>query len=61
MATKKIQMKGGTRLAEKNPTWLKQGTGDLVSLGVGAVLITYGSISAVSGHYKLATGKGKID
>jgi hypothetical protein len=61
MATKKIQMAGGTRLAEKNPTWLKQGTGDLVSLGVGALLVGYGSVNAVMGHYKLATGKGKID
>ena len=61
MATKKIQMAGGTRLAEKNPTWLKQGTGDLVSIGVGCALLGYGTISCISGHYKLATGKGKLN
>ena len=60
METKKIQMAGGTRLAEKNPTWLKQGTKDLASIGVGCVLVGYGMISAISGHYKLATGKGKL-
>lgn len=60
METKKIQMKGGTCQAEANPTWLKQ-PGDALPLAVGAGLIAFGSINAVIGHYRLATGKGKIE
>lgn len=53
-------MKGGTTLGEMNPTWLKQ-PGDAIPLAVGAVLIAYGSVTCAMGHYKLATGKGKLD
>ena len=53
-------MKGGTKLGEMNPTWLKQ-PGDAIPLAVGAVLIAYGSVTCAMGHYKLATGKGKLD
>lgn len=60
METKKIQMTGGTCLGEKNPTWLKQ-PGDALPLAFGAALIAYGSVSCAIGHYRLATGKGKID
>jgi len=60
METKKIQMKGGTCQAEANPTWLKQ-PGDAIPLAIGATLIASGIVSAVIGHYRLATGKGKIE
>lgn len=52
-------MKGGTNLGEKNPTWLKQ-PGDSIPLAFGALLVGYGFVSAVVGHYRLATGKGKL-
>ena len=60
MATKAVQMKGGTKLGEMNPTWLKQ-PGDAAPLIFGALLIGYGSINCAIGHYRLATGKGKLD
>jgi hypothetical protein len=60
METKKIQMKGGVCQAEKNPTWWKQ-SGDAIPLAFGATLVGYGLITAVIGHYRLATGKGKLD
>ena len=58
MELKKIQMAGGTRLMEKNPTWMKQ-SGDTATLVVGAGLVTFGFVQCVSGYWKLATGKGK--
>eukprot|EP00581_Thalassiosira_minuscula_P008028 CAMPEP_0183702224 /NCGR_PEP_ID=MMETSP0737-20130205/401_1 /TAXON_ID=385413 /ORGANISM="Thalassiosira miniscula, Strain CCMP1093" /LENGTH=96 /DNA_ID=CAMNT_0025928799 /DNA_START=49 /DNA_END=339 /DNA_ORIENTATION=+ len=58
MEIKKIQMKGGTCQAEYNPTWLKQ-DGDNLTLAFGALLVGYGSVQAVIGFYRLATGKGK--
>ena len=60
MARKEIQMKGGTCQGEANPTWLKQ-PGDMVPLAIGAALIGYGSVTCAIGHYRLATGKGKMD
>mmetsp|Transcript_14854 Transcript_14854/g.35741 ORF Transcript_14854/g.35741 Transcript_14854/m.35741 type:complete len:130 (-) Transcript_14854:442-831(-) len=58
MATKKIQMKGGTCQAEHNPTWLKQ-DGDWIPLAFGAALVGYGAVLTSVGFYRLATGKGK--
>jgi len=60
MEAKKIQMKGGTCLGGDNPTWYKQ-QGDIIPLAFGAALVGFGSISCVMGHYKLATGTGKLD
>ncbi|KAL7538723.1 hypothetical protein ACHAXR_008749 [Thalassiosira sp. AJA248-18] len=60
MEIKKVQMKGGTCLAEHNPTWLKQ-DGDWITLAFGAALVGYGSILCGVGFYRLATGKGKKD
>ena len=59
MATKEVQMKGGTCQAEANPTWLKQ-PGDAIPLAIGAALIGVGGVQCVIGHYRLATGKGKL-
>jgi hypothetical protein len=59
MEIKKIQMTGGTNLGEKNPTWLKQ-PGDAIPLAFGALLVGYGFVNAIVGHYRLATGKGKL-
>jgi len=53
-------MAGGTKLAGANPTWMKQ-PGDLVPLGFGFVLVSYGLVNAGIGIYRLSTGKGKID
>jgi hypothetical protein len=60
MAKKKIQMKGGTCLAEVNPTWWKQ-EGDAVPLAIGALLVGTGLANSVVGLYRLATGKGKLE
>lgn len=57
---KKIQNKGGTCLGEANPTWLKQ-PGDMGVALFGAGLTAYGTISCIVGHYRLATGKGKLE
>mmetsp|Transcript_30344 Transcript_30344/g.44314 ORF Transcript_30344/g.44314 Transcript_30344/m.44314 type:complete len:103 (+) Transcript_30344:99-407(+) len=57
---KKVQCAGGTCQGEKNPTWLKQ-QGDVGVALVGAALVGYGLCCAVAGHYRLATGKGKLD
>jgi hypothetical protein len=59
MQTKKIQMAGGTKLGEANPTWLKQ-PGDVYTLAAGGALLTYGMAQLVVGYYRLATGKGKM-
>jgi hypothetical protein len=59
MATKKIQMKGGTKLGAENPTWVKQ-PGDAVPLIFGAALVGFGIINTVIGHYRMATGTGKL-
>ncbi len=53
-------MKGGTCQGEMNPTWLKQ-DGDAAPLAFGAALVTFGAVNCVIGHYRLATGKGKIE
>lgn len=58
MATKKIQMKGGTCQGEYAPTWWKQ-DGDWIPLAFGAALVGYGSVLCGVGFYRLATGKGK--
>ena len=60
METKRIQMKGGTCQAEANPTWLKQ-PGDQMPLIFGGTLIAFGIVNSVIGHYRLATGKGKLE
>ena len=60
MATKEVQMKGGTCQAETNPTWWKQ-PGDALPLAVGAALVSVGMVNCIYGHYQLATGKGKLD
>jgi hypothetical protein len=60
MKTKKIQMEGGTCQGGNNPTWMKQ-PGDLIPLAFGAALVGFGAFNAVIGHYRLATGKGKLD
>lgn len=57
---KKIQNKGGTCLGEANPTWLKQ-PGDMGVALAGAGLTAFGTINCIVGHYRLATGKGKLD
>ena len=57
---KKIQNKGGTCLGEANPTWLKQ-PGDMGVALAGAGLTAFGTISCIVGHYRLATGKGKLE
>jgi hypothetical protein len=57
---KKIQNKGGTCQGEANPTWLKQ-PGDIGVALFGAGLCTFGTINCVVGHYRLATGKGKLE
>lgn len=60
MEMKKIQNAGGTCLGDQNPTWLKQ-PGDIYTLLFGFGLFTFGAVQAISGHYKLYTGKGKMD
>ena len=60
MQTKKVQMTGGTCQGEMNPTWLKQ-PGDAIPLAAGAALIGFGAVSCAIGHYRLATGTGKLD
>lgn len=60
MATKKVQMTGGTLQGEANPTWMKQ-PGDMMTLGFGAVLTGFGLLQLGVGYYRLASGKGKYD
>jgi hypothetical protein len=60
MEKKKIQMTGGTKLGEANPTWMKQ-PGDYYTLAAGAALTFYGLAQASVGIFRLATGKGKMD
>jgi len=60
METKKLQMKGGTEQGAANPTWLKQ-PGDYITAGVGLALCGFATINLLVGHWRLATGKGKID
>ena len=59
METKKIQTKGGTCLGHTNPTWLKQ-PGDMGVALFGLALTTYGAMTLLLGHYRLATGSGKL-
>lgn len=58
LAKKKIQMAGGVRQGEANPTWLKQ-PGDYQVCAFGAVLIGYGLIQCVIGHYNIAYNLNK--
>eukprot|EP00548_Thalassiothrix_antarctica_P002133 CAMPEP_0194132516 /NCGR_PEP_ID=MMETSP0152-20130528/2966_1 /TAXON_ID=1049557 /ORGANISM="Thalassiothrix antarctica, Strain L6-D1" /LENGTH=60 /DNA_ID=CAMNT_0038827593 /DNA_START=216 /DNA_END=398 /DNA_ORIENTATION=+ len=58
MATKKVQMKGGVRMAEANPTWLKQ-PGDIAVFGLGLTLVFAGLTQLSTGMYRLAKGVGK--
>eukprot|EP00978_Attheya_sp_CCMP212_P017960 scaffold48554_cov48-Attheya_sp.AAC.1 len=60
LETRKIQNKGGTLQGGMNPTWLKQPNDKAVSL-FGLGLCTYGVVNLIIGHYRLATGKGKLD
>eukprot|EP00540_Astrosyne_radiata_P003076 CAMPEP_0116823972 /NCGR_PEP_ID=MMETSP0418-20121206/1138_1 /TAXON_ID=1158023 /ORGANISM="Astrosyne radiata, Strain 13vi08-1A" /LENGTH=98 /DNA_ID=CAMNT_0004452291 /DNA_START=46 /DNA_END=342 /DNA_ORIENTATION=+ len=60
MEHKKIQMAGGTKQGENNPTWLKQ-PGDVGYFAFGCGLVALGLIQLVPGYYRLATGKGKSD
>mmetsp|Transcript_21582 Transcript_21582/g.35692 ORF Transcript_21582/g.35692 Transcript_21582/m.35692 type:complete len:94 (-) Transcript_21582:172-453(-) len=60
MATKKIQMAGGTLQGQNNPTWLKQ-PGDFAVTGFGMLLVSFGLVQLGVGYYRLATGKGKKD
>uniref|UniRef100_A0A7S2GWS3 Uncharacterized protein n=1 Tax=Helicotheca tamesis TaxID=374047 RepID=A0A7S2GWS3_9STRA len=57
---KKVQCAGGTCQGEKNPTWLKQ-PGDVGVALFGAALVGYGVCLSIAGHWRLATGKGKLD
>lgn len=57
---KKIQTKGGTCQGEANPTWLKQ-EGDMFTAGIGFLLVGVGAVNCGVAHYRLATGKGKIE
>ena len=60
MEQKKIQMAGGTKLGEANPTWLKQ-SGDMGMIAIAGGLAAFGLFHYVVGVYRLATGKGKLD
>jgi hypothetical protein len=60
MAKKKIQMAGGVKQGEANPTWLKQ-KGDVPVVAFGAALVGFGLIQLGMGMYKLAYNKGKKD
>lgn len=59
MAKKKVQMAGGTKLGEANPTWMKQ-PGDYYVLAAGGALVVYGMTQLFVGYYRLASGKGKM-
>lgn len=58
METKAIQMKGGTRLGQENPTWLKQKNDKFVCAAAFVTCAT-GLTLAVKGHVQLAFGWGK--
>ena len=60
MEQKAIQQKGGTCLGHRNPTWLKQ-PGDIGVALFGLALTSYGFVSALVGHYRMAHGTGKLD
>ena len=53
---KKIQQAGG----RTKFTWQKQPT-DIYVTGFGFALAAYGIVQLIQGHYRLATGKGKMD
>jgi hypothetical protein len=53
---KKIQQAGG----RSTFTWQKQPT-DIYVAGFGFTLAAFGIVQLIQGHYRLATGKGKID
>jgi hypothetical protein len=59
MEKKKVQMAGGTKLGEVNPTWMKQ-PGDYYVLAAAGGLVVYGMSQLVVGYYRLASGKGKM-
>lgn len=60
METKAIQMKGGTCLGHRNPTWMKQ-PGDMAVNLFGLALTTYGVVNVIIGHYRMAHGTGKLE
>jgi hypothetical protein len=53
---KKVHQAGGRSVY----TWLKQ-PNDKWTAGLAAVFFAAGSIQLVIGHYRLATGKGKME
>lgn len=57
---KAIQCKGGTRLGEANPTWLKQ-PGDSSVVAFGAALVTFGMLQLGYGFFNLSFNKNKKD
>merc|ERR1712151_208237 len=61
MEKKVLQQSGGVcQGMGGTPTWLKQ-PGDRGTLMVGAGIMTFGFLQLLSGGYKLATGKGKLE
>ena len=60
METKKIQCKGGVQQGADNPTWLKQ-DGDKAVFGLGVGLSAIALVQLTVGHYRVATGTGKLD
>jgi hypothetical protein len=53
---KKIQQAGGRSIF----TWQKQPTDKYVT-AFGVALTAFGIVQLIQGHYRLATGKGKMD
>lgn len=56
MEMKKAHQAGGRSVY----TWMKQ-PGDVYTNMLGAGLMTFGMAQLVVGHWRLATGKGKLD
>jgi hypothetical protein len=56
MELKKIHQAGGRSVY----TWQKQPT-DKYANALALLVMAYGSIQLVIGHYRLATGKGKLE
>eukprot|EP00588_Corethron_pennatum_P007134 CAMPEP_0194298276 /NCGR_PEP_ID=MMETSP0169-20130528/60075_1 /TAXON_ID=218684 /ORGANISM="Corethron pennatum, Strain L29A3" /LENGTH=99 /DNA_ID=CAMNT_0039048243 /DNA_START=95 /DNA_END=394 /DNA_ORIENTATION=+ len=55
----KLQSAGGTMVGADDPTWLKQGTKDKLTSGLGLALCTTAMVSAASGFYHMANGSNK--
>lgn len=53
---RKIQQAGG----RSTFTWQKQPTDQYVN-AFGVALLAFGIVQLIQGHYRLATGKGKMD